>query len=62
MQVTHTVLKGGEKLESDLVLVGVGARPNIELFKGKLDLLQEKPGGIKVASHCQTSTLVMPLM
>lgn len=48
MQVTTTVLKSGEKIESDIVLVGVGARPNIELFKGQLELLEERPGGIKV--------------
>lgn len=41
------VLKSGEKIEADLVLVGVGARPNVELFKGQLELLEERPGGIK---------------
>lgn len=41
------MLKDGTKLESDIVLVGVGARPNIELFKGQMDMLEEKPGGIK---------------
>ena len=47
-QVKTSVLKDGSKLESDIVLVGVGARPNVELFKGQLDLLEERPGGIKV--------------
>lgn len=47
-QVKTSVLKDGTKLESDIVLVGVGARPNIELFKGQMDMLEEKPGGIKV--------------
>lgn len=47
MQVKTSVLKDGTKLESDIVLVGVGARPNIELFKGQLDMLEERPGGIK---------------
>ena len=47
-QVKTSVLKDGTKLESDIVLVGVGARPNIELFKGQVDMLEEKPGGIKV--------------
>ncbi len=41
------MLKSGEKIEADLVLVGVGARPNVELFKGQLELLEERPGGIK---------------
>ncbi|KAK9824670.1 hypothetical protein WJX72_012200 [[Myrmecia] bisecta] len=54
-QVTHAVLKSGEKLEADLVLVGVGARPNIELFKGQVELLQDKPGGIKVDGRLRTS-------
>ncbi len=42
------MLKSGEKIESDIVLVGVGAKPNVELFKGQIDLLEERPGGIKV--------------
>ena len=44
------MLKSGEKIEADMVLVGVGARPNTEMFKGQLDLLEERPGGIKVTS------------
>ena len=50
-QVTHAVLKSGEKVEADMVLVGVGARPNTELFKGQLELLEERPGGIKVRAR-----------
>ena len=50
--MTTAVLKSGEKVEADMVLVGVGARPNTELFKGQLDMLEERPGGIKV---CQFS-------
>jgi hypothetical protein len=50
-QVTHTVLKDGSKIENDLVLVGVGAKPNLELFKGQIDFLEERPGGIKVRTH-----------
>ncbi len=42
------MLKNGDKIESDIVLVGVGARPNVEMFKGQLDLLEDRPGGIKV--------------
>ena len=42
------MLKSGEEIQSDLVVVGVGAKPNIELIKGQVDLLEDKPGGIKV--------------
>lgn len=48
-QVTTTVLKSGEEIASDIVVVGVGARPNVELLKGQVDLLEDKPGGIKVS-------------
>lgn len=41
-------LKSGKKLEASLVVVGVGAIPNTEMFKGQLDLLEDKPGGVKV--------------
>ena len=53
-QVTHAVLKSGEKIETDMVLVGVGARPNTELVKGQLELLEERPGGIKVSCNSVT--------
>ena len=53
--VTHTLLKDGTELESSLVVVGVGARPNVELFTGQLDLVQGPPGGIKVDSSLRTS-------
>ena len=46
-------LKSGGRLEGSLVLVGVGARPNVELFKGQLDLLEKAPGGIKVNGRLQ---------
>jgi monodehydroascorbate reductase (NADH) len=55
-QVTTTVLKSGEKIESDIVLVGVGARPNVELFKGQIELLEQRPGGIKVSQLLQKSS------
>lgn len=42
------MLKSGEEIESDIVVVGVGARPNVELLKGQVDLLEDKPGGVKV--------------
>lgn len=41
-------LKSGKKLEAGLVVVGVGAKPNTDMFKGQLDLLEDKPGGVKV--------------
>lgn len=47
-QVTHAVLKDGTKIEAQMVIAGVGARPNVELFEGQIDLLKDKPGGIKV--------------
>lgn len=56
LQVTTTVLKSGEKIESDLVVVGVGARPNIELVKDQVELLEEKPGGIKVPNLIELLT------
>ncbi|PRW59212.1 monodehydroascorbate reductase [Chlorella sorokiniana] len=54
-KVTAAVLKGGAKLEANLVLVGVGARPNTELFAGQLELLAGPPGGIKTDEHLRTS-------
>ncbi|KAI3437605.1 hypothetical protein D9Q98_000057 [Chlorella vulgaris] len=53
--VTTAVLKSGERLECSLVLVGVGARPNTDLFAGQLDLVEGPPGGIKVNSNLQAS-------
>jgi monodehydroascorbate reductase (NADH) len=53
--VTTTVLKNGVELESSLVVVGVGARPNVELFKGQLELLEGPPGGVKVDSKLRAS-------
>lgn len=54
-KVTHVVLKSGDKVEADLVVVGIGARPNTELFAGQLDLLQGPPGGIKVDGNLRAS-------
>ncbi|GAB4823794.1 hypothetical protein N2152v2_010840 [Parachlorella kessleri] len=54
-KVAGVRLKSGGQVEASLVLVGVGARPNVELFKGQLDLLEKAPGGIKVNSRLQTS-------
>lgn len=51
--VTGVVLKDGRKLPANLVVVGVGARPNVGLFKEKLDF---DKGGIKVDAWFRTST------
>ena len=50
--MSEVVLKDGTKLPADLVVVGVGARANVELFKGQLE---EAAGGIKVDGHMRTS-------
>lgn len=51
-------LKSGKKLEAGLVVVGIGAIPNTEMFKGQLDLLENKPGGVKVPLRpCCTALL-----
>ena len=52
-RVTTAVLKSGARLEASLVLVGVGARPNTELFGGQLELVAGPPGGIKVNGNLQ---------
>lgn len=54
-KVNEVRLKGGAVLPASLVVVGAGAAPNVELAAGQLDLLQERPGGIKVDQHLQTS-------
>ncbi|KAL0783898.1 hypothetical protein Bca101_000143 [Brassica carinata] len=43
-EVTEVILKDGRTLEADIVIVGVGARPIISLFKGQVD---EEKGGLK---------------
>eukprot|EP00250_Pteridium_aquilinum_P002605 c12827_g1_i1 orf=86-1390(+) len=45
-------LKDGRELPADIVVVGVGARPLISLFKGQV---QEEKGGIKVDAFFKTS-------
>lgn len=39
-------LKDGRSLDADIVVVGVGGRPLISLFKGQVE---EEKGGIKVS-------------
>lgn len=41
-------LKSGGTIPADLVIVGAGAKPNTEMFDGQLELLKDKPGGVKV--------------
>lgn len=53
--VTTAVLDNGTRLQCDLVVVGIGARPNTDIFKGQVDLVDGPPGGIKVDSKLQTS-------
>ena len=53
VQVAGVRLSDGSTLPASLVVVGVGARPASQLFKGQLQLDQE--GGIVVDSSLQTS-------
>ena len=47
-QVSKVVLKSGKELPCDMVIAGVGAKPTGEMYKGQLDFIEERPGGIKV--------------
>ena len=60
-QVGTAVLNTGEKLQCDLCLVGVGARPNLDLFKDHLDMLDDKPGGVKVGPPFVPAVVYPPL-
>ncbi|KAM0860876.1 hypothetical protein ACQ4PT_046266 [Festuca glaucescens] len=51
-KVTSVILKDGNHLPADMVVVGIGIRANTSLFEGQL--LMEK-GGIKVNGQMQTS-------
>ncbi|KAL6011502.1 Monodehydroascorbate reductase 4, peroxisomal [Asimina triloba] len=51
-KVTAIILRGGTRLSADMVVVGIGIRPNTSLFEGQLAL---DKGGIKVNGHMQTS-------
>ncbi|KAG6557145.1 hypothetical protein Mapa_001072 [Marchantia paleacea] len=51
-KVEAVVLNDGSRLPADLVVVGVGIRPNVSLFEGQLTL---EKGGIKVNGKMQTS-------
>ncbi|WOL02277.1 monodehydroascorbate reductase-like [Canna indica] len=50
--VTAVRLKDGRVLEADIVVVGVGGRPLITLFKGQVE---EEKGGIKTDGFFRTS-------
>ncbi|KAK9108090.1 hypothetical protein Syun_024101 [Stephania yunnanensis] len=51
-KVTAVVLRDGTNLPADMVVVGIGIRPNTSLFEGQLTL---EKGGIKVNGKMQTS-------
>ncbi|KAF8390425.1 hypothetical protein HHK36_024951 [Tetracentron sinense] len=51
-KVTTVILRDGTRLPTDMVVVGIGIRPNTSLFEGQLTL---EKGGIKVNGHMQTS-------
>eukprot|EP01025_Chloroclados_australasicus_P024076 TRINITY_DN2423_c0_g1_i3.p2 TRINITY_DN2423_c0_g1~~TRINITY_DN2423_c0_g1_i3.p2 ORF type:complete len:462 (-),score=75.19 TRINITY_DN2423_c0_g1_i3:121-1506(-) len=48
------VLKDGEKIECDMIVVGVGARPNNQLFDSQLEI-DPNNGGIKVDGMMKSS-------
>lgn len=51
-------LKDGRVLEADIVVVGVGARPLMALFKGQVE---EDKGGIKVCASTCLKISIIPL-
>lgn len=51
-EVKEVKLKDGRVLEADIVIVGVGARPLTNLFKGQVE---EEKGGIKTDAYFKTS-------
>ncbi|XP_059670138.1 monodehydroascorbate reductase 4, peroxisomal [Cornus florida] len=51
-KVTAVNLRDGSRLPADMVVVGIGIRPNTGLFEGQLTL---EKGGIKVNGHLQSS-------
>ena len=52
--VTKAQLKSGQELDCGLAVVGVGARPNVEVFEGQLEFASGC-GGILVDSQMKTS-------
>ncbi|KAK7267946.1 hypothetical protein RIF29_20627 [Crotalaria pallida] len=51
-EVKEVKLKDGRVLEADIVVVGVGGRPQTSLFKGQVE---EEKGGIKTDSYFKTN-------
>ncbi|KAK9004071.1 hypothetical protein V6N11_001885 [Hibiscus sabdariffa] len=51
-QVTAVNLRDGSRIPADMVVVGIGIRPNTSLFKGQLAM---EKGGIKVNGKFKTS-------
>ncbi|PIN04684.1 Monodehydroascorbate/ferredoxin reductase [Handroanthus impetiginosus] len=51
-KVTAVNLRDGSKLPADMVVIGIGIRPNTSLFEGQLTM---EKGGIKVNSKMQSS-------
>ncbi|GMH14375.1 hypothetical protein Nepgr_016216 [Nepenthes gracilis] len=51
-KVTGVNLRDGARIPADMVVVGIGIRPNTSLFEGQLSL---EKGGIKVNGQMQTS-------
>ncbi|XP_010243060.1 PREDICTED: monodehydroascorbate reductase 4, peroxisomal [Nelumbo nucifera] len=51
-KVTAVILRDGTRLPADMVVVGIGIRPNTGLFEGQITL---EKGGIKVNGRMQTS-------
>lgn len=51
-KMTAVNLRDGTKLPADMVIVGIGIRPNTSLFEGQLTL---EKGGIKVNGQMQSS-------
>ncbi|KAK9734219.1 hypothetical protein RND81_04G123700 [Saponaria officinalis] len=51
-EVKEVLLKDGQVLEADIVVVGVGGRPLTTLFKGQVE---EEKGGIKTDAFFKTS-------
>ncbi|KAL7094845.1 hypothetical protein ACP275_11G130000 [Erythranthe tilingii] len=51
-KVTAVNLRDGTKLPADLVVIGIGIRPNTSLFEGQLTM---EKGGIKVNGKMQSS-------
>ncbi|KAF5830518.1 monodehydroascorbate reductase [Dunaliella salina] len=57
-QVVVSTKDGEQKLDASLVIVGVGARPNVELLDGQVEMVPKPVGGIKehVTNARQTAT------